>query len=128
MCLFLITFASFISLMESHSDSVEPSVSTWWFAQKFYQFRKRRQTLAKRLTSNPQSLAVRIVMPFSYATVGGIMGGLTVMFAKSSAQILALTLKLQSPALFLQFFTYFALLAMAVTSVGQVTFAQQWAL
>ncbi|ORZ39244.1 magnesium transporter NIPA-domain-containing protein [Catenaria anguillulae PL171] len=64
------------------------------------------------------SLALRIALPFSYASMGGALGGLTVMFAKSAAELISLTLQGENQFVFVP--TYAILAGILLTGVGQV--------
>lgn len=62
--------------------------------------------------------AMKYLLPFSYACCGGVMGGMTVLFAKSAAELISTTLGGDNQFIYVP--TYFILLAIVVTGIGQV--------
>ncbi|KAI9164513.1 hypothetical protein H9P43_008372 [Blastocladiella emersonii ATCC 22665] len=76
-----------------------------------------------RLTLTEDSVAMRVLLPFSYASMGGVLGGLTVMFAKSAAELISMTTQGQNQ--FDNIATYGILAGILVTGVGQVYYINQ---
>jgi hypothetical protein len=69
------------------------------------------------------SVLLRIFLPFSYAGIGGSLGGMTVLFAKSAAELITTTIGGDNQ--FIYFPTYLIFLGILVTGIGQVYYINQ---
>ncbi|KNE72038.1 hypothetical protein AMAG_15981 [Allomyces macrogynus ATCC 38327] len=68
----------------------------------------------------PTSVAARYMLPLAYAALGGMLGGLTVLLAKSAAELIVTTAQGENQFRFVA--TYLILVGIAVTGVGQVVY------
>ncbi|KAJ3368722.1 NIPA-like protein 3 [Allomyces arbusculus] len=68
----------------------------------------------------PTSVAARYLLPLAYAALGGMLGGLTVLLAKSAAELIVTTAQGENQFRFVA--TYLILVGIAVTGVGQVVY------
>ncbi|KAI9220715.1 magnesium transporter NIPA-domain-containing protein [Blastocladiella britannica] len=77
----------------------------------------------QRFSVREDSVAIRVALPFSYACMGGALGGLTVMFAKSAAELISLTL--QGDNQFASVVTYAIFAGIIVTGGGQIYYINE---
>ena len=110
---------------EAHEDDVGLPDKTYcrsirliW--RKFKRFRSRNFFSFKNLNFSENSVAVRYMLPLAYASIGGIMGALTILFAKSSVELV--TLSIIGENQFVYPATYFIILSLLVFAVGQVVY------
>ncbi|KAL7750401.1 hypothetical protein RI367_004174 [Sorochytrium milnesiophthora] len=71
-----------------------------------------------KLVVRPDSFAGRVLLPFSYACIGGVLGGLTILLAKSAAELVTLTIAGDNQ--FGHAASYFIIVGVVLTGFGQI--------
>ncbi|KAJ3347511.1 hypothetical protein GGF32_006852, partial [Allomyces javanicus] len=75
------------------------------------------------LQADANSPALQYMLPFAYAGIGGVMGGLTVLFAKSAAELVVTSVAGSNQFVYYQ--TYLILGGIFVTGLGQVFYINE---
>ncbi|KAJ1503105.1 hypothetical protein HMI54_008397 [Coelomomyces lativittatus] len=116
----------FINVMETNVQMNHPSLSSLdsnspALRRLHHQWRVEVFKINRPISKH--SRLYKYVLPFLYAGMGGALGGLTVLFAKSSAELITITLSGDNQFVFLP--TYLILAAIVVTGIGQVYYINQ---
>ncbi|KAJ3367712.1 hypothetical protein GGF31_007173 [Allomyces arbusculus] len=103
--------------------STSPMSSTDPIASANRRAQRRCCSTNRWLQVDANSPALRYMLPFAYAGIGGVMGGLTVLFAKSAAELVVTSVAGSNQFVYYQ--TYLILGGIFVTGLGQVFYINE---
>ncbi|KNE64133.1 hypothetical protein AMAG_09192 [Allomyces macrogynus ATCC 38327] len=103
--------------------STSPTSSTDPIATANNRAQRRCCSTNRWLQVDANSPALQYMLPFAYAGIGGVMGGLTVLFAKSAAELVVTSVAGSNQFVYYQ--TYLILGGIFVTGLGQVFYINE---